>query len=87
MKTINYVVLAVLCVMGFIAGNTQVAAAEMIGKSYPYYIFQDGDVVRWCEDPANYAKEATCWTKGVASICEVLPKDEGYLGTCKEIKK
>jgi len=58
-------------------------AAQLIGKDYPYYIFNDEGVLRYCEDPKEYGPTTTaCWTNGISIKCDVITPEEGYID-CK----
>jgi len=58
-------------------------AAELLGREYPYYIFKDEGAIRWCMQPDGpNAVTTTCWAEGIATVCKVLPIDEGYID-CK----
>lgn len=80
MRTLDFIVVGILCLIG---AAMPVNGAEKIGKDFPYVIFNDSGVVRYCVDPGKGAKYAQCWSNGVSSKCIYLPSEEGYLGACK----
>ena len=61
---------------------TSLNAATLEGHSYPYYIFNDDHVIRWCMDPGVGSKTTICWTKGQDFLCDVLKPEDGYID-CK----
>ena len=62
-------------------------AAEPIGKNYPYLIFNDEGVTRYCYVPnpetLKPGDKISCWAKGKETICSALYAEEGYID-CKE---
>ena len=54
-------------------------AAELTGRDYPYWIYRDNGVIRYCEQPELGDTHQICWSNGVDTICKILPIDEGYI--------
>lgn len=53
---------------------------NLVGKDYPYWIFDDKGVVRYCMEPEYYGQVTTpCWSYGVSTDCTILPKEDGYI--------
>jgi hypothetical protein len=65
--TVAYVVLVVALI-----GLASVAmGAEYRGYDDPYYIFKDGDKIRYCMEWEPGAKYTTCWSLGVPTLCDI----------------
>ena len=65
---------------------TSISSAELTGKSYPYYIFNDNGVERWCMQPDGYGDQATtCWTLGMETLCDVLKPEDGFIDCRPEV--
>ena len=57
-----------------------VQAAELVGRDFPYYIFQDDGALRYCMQPDGPdVKTTSCWTGGVETVCKILPIESGYI--------
>ncbi len=54
-----------------------VAAAEFIKKDYPYDVYNDGGVIRYCMETTDLRVE--CWANGKAQMCDKLSDVQGYI--------
>ena len=57
--------------------------AKLVGKDYPYYIFEDKGKIRYCLDPNPDYPSTPCWSNGIKTDCTVLPSEAGYID-CEE---
>jgi len=80
MKIFNFIALGILLM---ISAALPVQSAKLLGQDFPYHIFNDAGVIRYCIDPGTFATHVPCWSDGVAFSCKYLPMKEGYLGECK----
>ncbi len=73
--------------IGLIFAATQVFSATPIGKDYPYLIFDDDGIERWCYVPTPellvIGEKISCWTRGKETMCAVLMADDGFID-CKD---
>ena len=84
MKTYRYWIVAVVISVTLYMMVKPVEGASLIYKEYPYWVFGDGDVVRYCMDPAVSATHTVCWTDGKSQSCRLLPPELGYISDCKD---
>ena len=53
---------------------------NLVGKDFPYWIFDDKGIIRYCEEPEYYGQVTTpCWSYGVRTDCVILTPEEGYI--------
>ncbi len=60
-----------------------VEGASLIDKKYPYWVFGDGDVTRYCLEPNIGDTYTACWTDGKELACRLLYPEDGYID-CKD---
>jgi len=64
-----------------------VQAAELIGRDFPYYIYQDEGKLRYCKQPDSpQQSHQSCWSNGVETMCKIVPIDAGYIDCNDSIK-
>lgn len=57
---------------------------NLVGKDFPYWIFDDAGKVRYCMEPDRVGQIYTpCWSNGIKTDCLILHEDDGYID-CKE---
>ena len=81
MKISNWFIIALLCAVGLWVASSN--AATLTGQNYPYWIFNDNGVERWCEDPPAGATTAICWSAGESKECKMLKPEDGFID-CKD---
>ena len=85
MKILKYwLFAAVIAIGGYYA--VELRAAELLDKDYPYWIFDDEGVVRYCMEPDvdDVAGDTTpCFTGGVKTDCKLLEATDGFID-CKK---
>jgi len=82
---IGIITLGALCWVAWNIAPTNAQAAEFVGTDYPYFIFRDDGVIRYCMEPDTvYTPTIDCWAKGIKSTCDIIAPDAGYID-CPEI--
>lgn len=57
-----------------------VNAAERLADDYPYFVFQDGNKIRYCMEPATVtATRIDCWANGIKETCDIVSPDQGWI--------
>lgn len=64
----------------FIFMSFNASGAELTGKDFPYWIFNDRGTTTYCFEPETIGQATTpCWAHGIKTDCKILPKWEGYI--------
>ena len=81
MNKLNLIVVGILCLIG---AALPVQSAELTGKDFPYWIFNDEGVTTYCMEPDRIGQIYTpCWANGIKTDCIILHEEDGYID-CKK---
>ena len=81
MRIFNLLLVGTLCLIG---ASMPVQSAELTGKDFPYWIFSDKGLTRYCMEPEYYGQKTTpCFANGIKTDCVILMEEDGYID-CKD---